>query len=93
MVKIHDDAIEVNVPGAGEQLLLLRGIRDAQWEDRGSIRFGTSAGSPVYWCSGDGDATMMIGHDEETWDIAVTMPLAVVDDIVREVTAAIEGTT
>lgn len=93
MVKIHDDAIEVNVLGAGEQLLLLRGIRDAQWEDRGSIRVGTSAGSPVYWCSGDGDATMMIGHDEETWDIAVTMPLAVVDDIVREVTAAIEGTT
>ena len=35
---------------------------------------------------------MMIGHDEETWDIAVTMPLAVVDDIVREVTAATEGT-
>lgn len=34
----------------------------------------------------------MIGHDEETWDIAVTMPLAVVDHIVREVTAAIEGT-
>jgi hypothetical protein len=92
MVKIHDHTVEVNVLGPGKQFLLLSGIRDAHWEDRRSIRAGTSAGSPVFWCSGNGDATMMIGHDEETWDIAVTMPLAVVDDIVREVTTAIEGT-
>ena len=27
----------------------------------------------------------VIGHDDETWDVSVTFPLAVVAEIVREV--------
>jgi len=26
----------------------------------------------------------LIGHDDETWDVAITVPLTVVDGIVRE---------
>ena len=27
----------------------------------------------------------MIGHDDETWDVSVTFPLAAVAEIIREV--------
>jgi hypothetical protein len=32
-------------------------------------------------CRGD-EVTLMIGHDDETWDIAVTFPVATVQAIV-----------
>jgi hypothetical protein len=43
---------------------------------------GRSAGSPVFWCS-DGDvATLLIGADDESWDIAATIPLDLIEVIV-----------
>ncbi|MEV0291875.1 hypothetical protein AB0H36_47825 [Kribbella sp. NPDC050820] len=32
-------------------------------------------------------ATIMIGHDDETWDLAISVPLGLVDDLVRQVEA------
>ena len=32
--------------------------------------------------------TLLIGHDDETWDVAITVPLTVVDGIVGEAPAA-----
>ena len=59
----------------------LSGIRSADWNERRSIRAGESAGSPVFWASDGDDATLMIGDDDETWDVAITLPVAVVEDI------------
>jgi hypothetical protein len=36
---------------------------------------------PVFWCAKDGKLTILIGHDEETWDIAVTVPLTTAHEI------------
>jgi len=39
----------------------------------------------VFWAlSGDADCSILIGHDDETWDIAV-IPIGAVDEILREV--------
>jgi hypothetical protein len=37
----------------------------------------------VFWASSGDDATIMIGHDDETWDVAVTVPTEVVERIAR----------
>jgi hypothetical protein len=80
-VKPQGESWEVNVRAAPADLLRLRGIRAADWDARRSLAIGVSAGAPVYWAARDGRATILIGHDDETWDIAVVIPLATVEEI------------
>lgn len=36
----------------------------------------------MFWAvAGDEQATILIGQDDETWDIALTVPLSAVDEI------------
>ncbi|MDL4820949.1 hypothetical protein [Actinomadura opuntiae] len=56
-------------------------IRDAHWDERRSLRIGVCAGSSVFWALSDDRAVLLIGQDDETWDIALTIPLATVDEI------------
>ena len=78
-VKIQGaDDWELNVRSTFVELTRLRDIRQAIWSERRSIPAGNSAGGTVFWCA-DGDvATVMIGHDDETWDIAVRLPVTAV---------------
>jgi hypothetical protein len=85
-LKLQTDEWEVNVYGSADDLLALRDIRAAVWSERQSIQAGHSAGARVFWASaGDGGATLMIGSDDETWDIAVAVPLSTIDEIVEKV--------
>lgn len=61
---------------------LLDNIRDADWAARRSLRIGTSAGAPVHWVISDDQVMILIGHDDETWDIAVAVPVAAVEQVV-----------
>jgi len=36
----------------------------------------------VFWAVEGDNAVLLIGVDDETWDVALTLPLAVVDEIV-----------
>jgi hypothetical protein len=38
----------------------------------------------VHWAAEGETATILVGHDEETWDIALTVPVATVDTIVAD---------
>ena len=82
LVKIGAESWEINIHASADELLALRDIRSAAWESRASISAGRSAGGRVWWCSEGGSARVLIGDDDETWDMAVTIPLAVVDEIV-----------
>jgi hypothetical protein len=85
LVKLQTDDWEVNVHTSPEELLALSDIRSAHWGERGSIQAGKSAGAQVFWAAGEGDAAnLMIGHDDETWDIGVSVPYSVIDQIVAE---------
>jgi len=86
-VKLQTEACEVNVRASKSEFMRLTEIRAADWSQRRSIAAGESAGAPVFWASVDDHAALMIGHDDETWDVSVTLPLDVVDEIVREVAA------
>jgi hypothetical protein len=39
----------------------------------------------AYWTNVGDHAASMIGHDGETWDLSVTVPFDVIDEVVREV--------
>jgi hypothetical protein len=80
-VKLQAEAWEINFRISRSELEALSRIRSADWDRRLSIRAGESAGAPVFWASDGNDATLMIGHDDETWDIAVGLPVAAVEDI------------
>lgn len=86
-VKIQTDTLEVNVRATSNEFTRLSEIRSAVWSERRSIALGESAGAPVFWSAVDGHAALMIGHDDETWDISITVPLTVVDEIVRQAAA------
>jgi hypothetical protein len=83
------DDWELNVWSTFEDLASdtkLGGVRSAAWEERRSIAAGTSAGSRVFWAGpGKGahleTATVLIGSDDEAWDIAFLIPVAIVEKI------------
>ena len=80
-VKLQNDQWEVNFRASRAELVTLSGIRSADWNERRSIRAGESAGAPAFWASDGDDATLMIGSDDETWDIAISLPVAAVENI------------
>ena len=75
-VKIYCDEWEVNLRATTSDLLRLYQVDRASWSTRTCLAIGRSAGMPVFWCAEDDTVRILIGHDEETWDIAVTVPLA-----------------
>ena len=82
------DDWELNVWSTFEDLARLQNVRSASWVERRSIEAGTSVGGRVFWAgSGDGadpeTATVLIGHDDEAWDIAFMLPMTVVEKIGR----------
>ena len=84
LLKLQADEWEANVHASAEELLLLSNIRSASWDERRSIQAGESAGARVYWSAGEGDhANLMIGGDDETWDVSVAVPYAVIDQVVQ----------
>ena len=84
-LKLATDEWEVNVHGSPDDLSRLSEIRSVSWSERRSIQAGESAGAPAYWASTGDQAALMIGHDDETWDVSVTVPFDVIDQVVSEV--------
>jgi hypothetical protein len=84
LLKLQADQWEANVHASADDLLRLSDIRSASWDERRSIQAGRSAGARVYWSAGEGDdANLMIGEDDETWDVSVTVPYTVIDEVVQ----------
>lgn len=84
-VKFQSETWEVNFRATPGELARLEDIHSADWTARRSRQVGESSGSRVYWSASTETATIMIGHDDETWDFAVQVPLSYVDRIVAAV--------
>lgn len=57
----------------------------------GSVRIGRSAGASTFWSPGEaGDVTVVIGGDDETWDIGFNLPEAVFKEILVEIEVLLE---
>jgi hypothetical protein len=84
-VKIYCDEWEVNLRATTSDLLRLYQVESASWSTRSCLVIGRSAGMPVFWCAENGTVRILIGHDEETWEIAVTVPLATAHEIASRI--------
>ncbi|MGN9786482.1 hypothetical protein ACTMTF_34015 [Nonomuraea sp. ZG12] len=83
VVKLQAETWELNIWAPMADLFRLRGIREVDWDARRSLPVGTCADARVFWAASEGQATILVGQDDETWDIAVTVPLETVDEIAR----------
>lgn len=71
----------------GEAPALLR-VRNADWNRREAVKIGTAAGAPVFWSCRDGELSILVGDDDEVWDIGFTLPETVLLDLISKVQAA-----
>ena len=95
-VKIGTEAFEVNVAVPLEDAARLKEVLTAPWLS-GALRIGSSAGAPAWWCVGgdDEDAktlSILVGTDDEAWDIALQLPLETIEAVVREVATCAKPT-
>jgi hypothetical protein len=81
--KIGNGQWEVNIRAAPQEFAALSSIRSAEWAERRSIQVGQSAGAAVFWSCEGATATILIGSDDETWDVALQVPVELVDQIVE----------
>lgn len=85
ILKIQKDDWEINVWMRPNELTLIRNVKTARWDNGGSIRLGECAGAPTFWSCEDGTLTILVGQDDESWDFAVSMPEAIIDQIIAEI--------
>ncbi|MFF0175721.1 hypothetical protein Q3V37_14595 [Micromonospora profundi] len=67
------------------ELACLRSVREINWTARRSVQLGEdAAGTPVHWSINDGTLTALTGPDDETWHLAISMPLDTLDRLTAE---------
>ncbi len=81
--KISGGEWEVNIRATPLEFAELGAIRTATWAARKTIAAGTAAGTPVFWACDGSHVSILIGADDETWDVAVSVPVDDVDRIVE----------
>ncbi|MFB4298194.1 hypothetical protein [Actinomadura sp. NTSP31] len=81
VLTLRAETWELHIRAALADFSRLAGIRDAVWDERRSLHVGVCAGAPVFWAMSDDQAVLLIGQDDETWDIALTIPLTTVEEI------------
>ncbi len=85
LAKFSDGGWEIDVRAPASELLILRDIRTFDWDTRRPAKVGICAGASAFWCSDGKTATILVGHDDEAWDVAVSVPVEVIDDLVRQI--------
>lgn len=86
-VKLQSEVFEVNIRIPAAEVEELKLVASSAWED-GSMQIGESAGAPVFWSTEDGVVALLIGEDDENWDIALSLPVAVMDTIIEAIAQA-----
>lgn len=83
-VKIATSLYEVNVYFSEGEIHQFKQVFSARWKER-SLCLGTSANAIVHWATDDNQTvSMLIGHDDETWDIGFTFPEHIIQEIIQE---------
>jgi len=86
-VKLQTEVFEINIRIPAAEVDELKLVPSSSW-DEGSMQIGESAGAPVFWSTEDGVVALLIGEDDENWDIALSVPVAVVDTILQAIAKA-----
>ncbi len=83
-IKIGHAVFELNVYVERTELPLFSRVPAADWDQRGSVRIGRSAGALAFWSTKGDTVSILVGRDDETWDFAVGIPMQSFVEIMRE---------
>lgn len=84
-VKIASDLLEINVIISNTEIIKLSEVKQTNWNS-GALQIGTVAGVRAYWCnSGDNMISILIGNDDQTWDIGLRLPENIISMIYDEI--------
>jgi hypothetical protein len=75
LLVITSDLLSLNIWLQRDEIDLLHSVRDANWENRQTLQIGTSAGTTAFWSADATTVSILIGHDDETWDFGVMIPI------------------
>jgi hypothetical protein len=96
-IKIQTLQCELNIWIKADEVALLHQVKAARWDSRGSLNIGSSAGVPVFWSSEDDTLSILVGHDDETWDFGLILPIHIINEIISNIeteqSAGAAGTT
>jgi hypothetical protein len=70
---LSTDQFHVVVHIPPEQLPRFAEVGGRRWTD-GAIPIGRCAGGGAFWSTNDGALSLLIGHDDQTWDVSLSMP-------------------
>jgi hypothetical protein len=82
-IKIQADTFELNVRVRPEEVAGFERVPSTPWT-KGALPIGTAAGSRAFWCVSDNaekSIVILVGHDDQTWDFAVSLPHSTIDMI------------
>lgn len=82
-LKIQTHHVELNVVMTPEELRTLRDIHAANWNERRALRAGTAASAPVFWCCDATSVTVLVGLDDESWGIAISLPPSFASNLIQ----------
>jgi hypothetical protein len=83
--KLQSDWGELNVVLTADDLEILEKVSEARWADRGSLKAGRCLGESAYWSCEDGNLSVLVGHDAETWEVGMFMPDTMIAELKQEI--------
>lgn len=66
---------------------LIPRVRGAKWDERQSLRIGRTAGASAFWSEDANLVSILLGHDDESWCVALRFPVDALDQIYVKVSA------
>jgi hypothetical protein len=84
-IKLQGSECELNVTATARELDELRAVGNARWSGRGSLRVGRCVGAPVFWSREDGRLSVLVGPDDETWEVGYWAPESLVAALLQEI--------
>jgi hypothetical protein len=85
ILTLQEDHWQINVWMTEDELAQVPNIKTAYWSERGCIRLGECAGSPIFWSCEKGKLSILVGADDETWDFGLTLPESIIDEVIAEI--------
>jgi len=85
VLTLTSEVFVLRINASAEDLARLDRAPTADWSRREAIAVGTTTLGQVFWCAGATPETVhvLVGIDDETWDLALVIPGATVEAIVR----------
>jgi hypothetical protein len=84
LVKLQDETWELNIWATADELWKLADIEKTDWSQRRTLKVGTCANTPVWWNELGGTVYILVGNDDEAWDLCVNVPLGTIHELLAE---------